>query len=152
MGQVETWQPGMFERPCGGCTACCKAFGVPEMNKPKGTWCQHCTVGRECQIYAERPEPCRDFYCLWKVMPDFPEELRPDRCKVVWTMTEDGSTAVATTEYPKALQGKAQERLIRQFSRAGISVVVVRERPNQTAQAWLAPGESGADVTQGLVA
>jgi Fe-S-cluster containining protein len=99
--------------------------------KPVGKWCQNCAIGQSCRIYEQRPKPCRDFYCLWKVMPDFPEALRPDRCKVIWTMTEDGSTAVATTEYPKALHAKAQEELFRQFSRAGISVVV-RERPNQS--------------------
>ena len=57
--------------------------------------------------------------CLWKVMPNFPEDLRPDRCKVIWTMTPDGQTAVATTEYPKALKAEAQERLVRQFAIAG---------------------------------
>ena len=124
---IETWEPGMPERQCGGCTMCCKAFGVPEIDKPAGRWCQHCAAGSGCKIYEQRPRPCRDFYCLWKVMPDFTEALRPDRCKVVWLMTEDGSAAVASTKYPKALKAKAQEKLIRQFSRSGISVVVAKD-------------------------
>jgi uncharacterized protein len=122
---VRTWQPGMFERPCGDCTMCCKLPAAPApLNKPAGVWCQHCDKGKGCRIYADRPQGCRDYMCLWKVMPDFPEELRPDRCKVIWQMTEDGTTAVATTEYPQALAAKAQERLMRQFVAAGISVQV----------------------------
>jgi Fe-S-cluster containining protein len=121
---VETWQPGMFERPCAGCTMCCKTPGIPEIGKPANVWCRHCDKGRGCRIYDARPQACRDFHCLWKVMPDFPEELRPDRCKVIWTMTEDGTTAVATTEYLQALAAKAQERLIRQFEAAGITAQV----------------------------
>ena len=58
-------------------------------------------------------------------MPDFPEELRPDQCKVLWTMSEDGRRAIATTEYPKALQTRAQELLIQQFRRVGIAVLLV---------------------------
>ena len=122
---VETWQPGMFERPCGGCTMCCKGPGIPEIDKPPNVWCQNCAIGRGCKIYdTRRPQACRDFYCLWKVMPDFPEELRPDQCKVLWTMSEDGRRAIATTEYPKALQTKEQQMLIQQFVRSGISVLL----------------------------
>jgi hypothetical protein len=51
-----------------------------------------------------------DFMFLWKFMREFPEELRPDRSKVLWTMTEDGTTAIATTEYPKALARIIHER------------------------------------------
>ena len=123
----------MFERPCGGCTMCCKLPAAPELDKLAGNWCRHCDKGQGCLIYAERPSGCRAFMCLWKVMPDFPEELRPDRCKVIWTMTQDGKTAVATTQYPEALKAKAQERLARQFSRAGISVVA-RDRSGQAAR------------------
>ena len=31
---VETWEPGMAERQCGGCTMCCKAPAIPEIAKP----------------------------------------------------------------------------------------------------------------------
>jgi hypothetical protein len=119
---VETWHSGMFERSCGGCNACCKVAAVPEIDKPAGQWCEHCAIGQGCRIYAERPQACRDFYCLWKVMPDFPEELRPDRCKVIWQMTEDGEAAVATPDYPERMQTIEQQRLIRQFQLAGVKV------------------------------
>lgn len=120
---VHTWQPGMFERPCGGCTMCCKLPEVPDLEKPAGVWCRHCNKGKGCTIYAERPEGCRAFMCLWKVMPDFPEEMRPDKSKVLWQMTEDGAAAVAITEYPSALGNRAQQRLAERFAREGIRVL-----------------------------
>jgi hypothetical protein len=121
---VETWTPGMPERECGGCTMCCKLPAAPELNKPAWQWCHHCDKGQGCRIYEARPQGCRDFMCLWKVMPDFPEELRPDRCKVIWTMTEDGRKTVATTEYPDALKSRLHRWVIEQFVALGISVVV----------------------------
>jgi hypothetical protein len=123
---VQTWQPGMFERPCGGCTMCCKVAAVPEIDKPASTWCRNCDKSKGCKIYQQRPQACRDFYCLWKVMLDFPEELRPDRCKVIWQMTEDGRTAVATTDYPEPMQTTEQQRLLRQFRLAGVEVRLAR--------------------------
>jgi hypothetical protein len=131
---------------------CCKLPAAPPpLDKPAGIWCQHCDKGKGCRIYAARPQGCQDFYCLWKVMPDFPEALRPDRCKVIWTMTEDGRTAIATTEYPKALKAKAQERLARQFARAGVSVVL-NHRAGQTAGDSRAPGKSRNAVARSLAA
>ena len=52
------------------------------MGKPECTDCQHlCEHG--CGIYAERPEVCRGFSCLWLLaMSDFPE-CRPDRLGVL---------------------------------------------------------------------
>jgi hypothetical protein len=37
-------------------------------------------------------------------------------------MTEDGSTVVARNEYPKALQMRAQRRLIQRYMEAGVRV------------------------------
>lgn len=121
---IQTWQPGMFERPCYGCTMCCKLPAAPEIQKPSGVWCQHCDKGKGCRIYDTRPAGCRDFMCLWKVQPTFPEAERPDKAKVIWQLTQDGATAVATTEYPKALQTAAQRYLISQFMQQGIAVRV----------------------------
>jgi uncharacterized protein len=112
-------------RPCGGCNACCRTAAVPEIEKPAGKWCSHCAIGGGCKVYEQRPQACRDFHCLWKVMPDFPEELRPDRCRVIWQMTEDG-TAVATPDYPGRMQTAEQQRLMRQFRLAGVAVRLAR--------------------------
>lgn len=45
----------------------------------RGEQCANvCAAG--CAIYAERPEPCRDFNCTWLQTDKWPPQLRPDRC------------------------------------------------------------------------
>jgi hypothetical protein len=71
-------------RDCGDCTFCCKMMGVSEMDKPPGKWCSECAIGVGCKIYDERPDGCRMFACSWAMSEEFPEALRPDRCKVMF--------------------------------------------------------------------
>jgi hypothetical protein len=67
------------ERQCDGCQVCCVAFEVqdPTLNKPAGVPCPHLN-GRGCSIHEWRPQPCRTFLCLWRLMPTLPEQWRPD--------------------------------------------------------------------------
>ena len=76
-------------RSCGTCVACCKVMSidVPSLQKPAGVLCQHCT-GSGCGIYARRPEPCQTYYCLWRRVPTMPDELRPDKAGVIFTIEE----------------------------------------------------------------
>jgi hypothetical protein len=83
----------MTERTCGACTACCYALGVDAIDKPEFEDCKHllqadsacggCDSG--CAVYADRPEPCKTYKCLWLdgLIPD--EEERPDKLGVVFT-------------------------------------------------------------------
>jgi hypothetical protein len=68
------------ERQCGGCQVCCVVLEIqdPSLNKPAGTPCQHLN-GQGCSIYEWRPQPCRNFLCLWRLLPTLPENWRPDR-------------------------------------------------------------------------
>jgi hypothetical protein len=52
-------------RACGSCTLCCKVLAVHGVPKPKRQWCQHCSAGKGCAIYDERPQDCRDFHCMY---------------------------------------------------------------------------------------
>ena len=70
-------------RVCGSCTICCKVPAIPEFDKPCHRWCTHCEPGRGCSIYAERPQRCRDFLCLWMQWPALDDKLRPDRSGVL---------------------------------------------------------------------
>jgi hypothetical protein len=70
-------------RTCGSCTFCCKVMAIEELEKPDGTWCVHCAIGKGCKIYDDRPEVCRIFSCSWLAEPSLPEAMRPDRSKVV---------------------------------------------------------------------
>lgn len=92
-------------RECGTCRLCCKVLAVQEIDKPRGSWCQHSTKPSEpggCAIYATRPGQCRGFQCLWLAVTDpevaaksqrladtwariFPVDERPDRIRVVFS-------------------------------------------------------------------
>ena len=69
-------------RLCGGCTACCTTHEIRALAKPPGHWCPHCQPGQGCGIYAERPEECRTYGCLW-LAGYGPDRIRPDRSRVV---------------------------------------------------------------------
>ena len=53
---------------------------VPQLGKPGGTRCPH-QAERGCSIYAERPEPCRNFKCAWRANSGLTHE-RPDKLGV----------------------------------------------------------------------
>lgn len=74
-------------RECGSCTACCKIpkIDTPSLRKAAGVLCPNCT-GSNCAIYEARPEPCRTFFCLWRQVATMPDELRPDRIGVMFTI------------------------------------------------------------------
>jgi hypothetical protein len=72
-------EPGLPEHQCDGCQVCCVAFEVqdPFLNKAAGVPCEHLN-GHGCSIHQWRPQPCRNFHCLWRLMPALPEHWRPD--------------------------------------------------------------------------
>ncbi|SFM50379.1 hypothetical protein SAMN05192568_103513 [Methylobacterium pseudosasicola] len=70
-------------RSCGSCTACCRVLEIRALDKPAGILCRHNT-GRACGIYAERPEACVQWHCLWRRIAALPDALRPDRSGVVF--------------------------------------------------------------------
>lgn len=81
---------------CGGCNLCCTVMRV-EMDPIKEPWqrCQHACAGG-CSIYADRPEPCREWSCVWlhsqsNAALRLPSGLRPDRCGVVLNLNTVGS-------------------------------------------------------------
>ena len=78
-------------RSCGGCTLCCKVLSVPTLEKPRGAWCQHCERGVGCRIYEARPGECRSFLCGWLVSDRFGPEWKPEKSKIVITVTRDGN-------------------------------------------------------------
>jgi hypothetical protein len=100
--QVESLAPsncsvsGMSKtRQCGSCTLCCKVLEVAALEKSAGVWCRHCRPGRGCGIYEERPPECRTFGCLWLADPNFPEEFKPERSKLVFVLEANKVRVVA---------------------------------------------------------
>jgi hypothetical protein len=70
-------------RQCGDCSLCCKVLGIPELEKPKDSWCPNFLAGTGCRIYADRPPSCRNFVCRWLSDPDMGPEWKPSNCKMV---------------------------------------------------------------------
>ena len=88
---------------CQDCTGCCVVFEVKDVPKAFGEPCKHIgntLFGLGCQIYAERPDACKRYVCLWldsqrrSDVESFPEHMRPDVSKVVlgWPWGEDRET------------------------------------------------------------
>lgn len=87
MSLVETTHSEI--RTCGECSLCCKVFDdIGGIDKPKGGWCPHCSLkGGGCKIYADRPDTCRSFQCLWiqargeeHALPDW---MKPNKVRFV---------------------------------------------------------------------
>ncbi len=110
-----------MSRACGECTMCCRLPGVVELSKPAGEWCKHCAIGKGCTIYEERPSSCKFFECLWLTDERMPEDLRPDKSKVIF--------------YPPAESGRWQSgavgRLVNSFRHQGLTLCVVSGDRNE---------------------
>jgi hypothetical protein len=118
---------------CGSCTACCRVFSIPEIEKPAGKWCDHCAIGKGCKVYDTRPKTCVDYECLWLMSQsrDDPRqrlapELRPDRSKVVIAPSTNPNVMGATTlpGSPDAWKRPAMHALLKTFVDAGLAVSI----------------------------
>ena len=89
----------VVNRHCGECTACCTILGVPELEKPRYTACEHDT-GKSCGIYEKRPGSCRSFKCVW-LQGLVPIEERPDKTGIIWSVTTPNP---GKPQYPVAME------------------------------------------------
>ena len=65
-------------RECGSCNMCCKILVIDELKKDAGPLCSNWCKGVGCQIYAKRPDVCRDFLCEWLSEREVPARLKPN--------------------------------------------------------------------------
>ncbi|MBK5568688.1 MAG: hypothetical protein I8N66_19920 [Ensifer sp. SSB1] len=70
-------------RGCGTCTLCCRLPDIDALAKPANAWCRHCVDGEGCRIYAQRPQLCRDFLCLWRTDADLDDAWDPARSRMM---------------------------------------------------------------------
>lgn len=70
----------MTARDCGDCHACCIHLRLDD--RPAHVRCNKLLLDGRCSCYAERPDACRDFYCLWR-LGFVSEAMRPDKCGVL---------------------------------------------------------------------
>lgn len=105
-------------RTCGNCSLCCKVMGIHALNKPTNKWCEFCEVGRGCKIYSTRPDECRTFDCLWLRDATFPDELRPQKSKIVFTSEHGGGrlSAYVDASFPSAWQERKLYALLKRWA------------------------------------
>lgn len=106
----------MSERQCGECTACCTHLKIDtaELQKLAGPDCEHLRPKRGCGIYETRPQACRDFLCLWRQMPDMPDDWRPDRSGMLLVATKENVPPGYATDYGIKIQFISPSADIRQ--------------------------------------
>jgi len=123
---------------CQDCTGCCTVFEVKSVNKAFGEPCCHLgstLFGVGCTIYAERPQECKNYVCLWldsqrrAEVEKMPEALKPEVCKVVmgWPWGIDRET-LFVYPYPgheMAWKAKPVADHLRMILSRGGKVVVV---------------------------
>jgi hypothetical protein len=70
-------------RSCGRCSLCCKVYSIKELKKPAGRWCAHVARGLGCNIHANRPQECRQFFCSWLFDPNLGPKWKPEVSRFV---------------------------------------------------------------------
>lgn len=74
-------------RSCEGCTKCCEGWltaNIKGEDMYPGKPCQFVDPGVGCTIYKDRPrDPCKMFSCMWKAVPDVPEEFKPSESGII---------------------------------------------------------------------
>ena len=76
---------------CNGCTACCKAFLIKELNKQPGETCKYVIEGKGCSVHGtdKMPKECSLFECAYYQVDKVNENLRPDKCGIVFEKATD---------------------------------------------------------------
>ena len=86
-------------RECGSCVSCCSCFTIAELDKPAHVLCSHSVPGGGCDIYPDRPNSCRVFYCAWRSWDAVPDDWRPDRTGfVIGGKLAPGSSLTVTAD------------------------------------------------------
>ena len=125
MPSTEHSAQGAPIRSCGDCTLCCKVMRIATLDKPPGSWCKHCKPGTGCTIYADRPQECRDFSCLYLLNAELGEEWRPSQSKIVLVSEHDGNRIVAHVD-PQRPDAWKQEPYYQQLKRWAVRSVAFR--------------------------
>ena len=106
-------------RECDGCTLCCTVLFVPEINKQRGTTCQHCNEG--CVIHDNRPESCVDFKCAW-LQGDLEDEHKPDKVHFLIEKINNAPVVLVMFEKDYTITDEITE-ILSFYKDKGISVI-----------------------------
>lgn len=109
-------------RGCDGCTLCCKVMNVPAAESPAGQWCRHCSIAEGCTIHAQRPDMCRDFFCMYTTNHNLGPEWKPASCKFVIAHEANGArlSIYADPDQPEAWNREPFLKTLRAWAEAGV--------------------------------
>lgn len=115
------------KRSCGSCSMCCKVMQIPGFaGKPDDhDWCQHAKAGcGGCAIYSSRPDPCRDFHCMWLTDGRIPDYWFPAKSKIVISphLAEDRAYVafIVDPAYPQRWREEPWFSDLKTMARAGL--------------------------------
>lgn len=114
-------------RTCGGCVECCRfiPLDLPELSKPTGSLCAYCVDGAGCSVHEVRPQTCRTWFCVWRVVA-LSEAWRPDRSGII--VRPDGLTTGEITLYvvrhSDFLRGPQMFDTVAQWLAEGLSIAL----------------------------
>lgn len=112
-------------KTCGECRACCIAAQVVEINKPSNVLCPNYDESScKCKIYQTRPLECSNFNCLWLSQEQIPDNLRPDRCGMLFEMPSGGLVYIGTEMEAGAHMRDENVTLVYKIVQSGHPVVL----------------------------
>jgi hypothetical protein len=102
---------------------CCKLPSIPELNKPRFAWCQHCDAAKGCRSYDVRPEPCRNFYCGYLTNPQLSDDWKPSKSKLMITLEPDANRLVVHVDptRPDAWRSEPYYSQIKRWARVAVA-------------------------------
>ena len=110
-------------------------MGIYALDKPRGQWCEHAMPGRGCSIYADRPQECRSFSCLWLLDDNLGPEWKPEKSKMVLVADETGRRTMVHVDAaaPDAWRRAPYHQRLLELMQAGLPLgrlvfIVVGER------------------------
>ena len=108
---------------CDGCTACCKAFEIKELGKPAGEICKYVTENG-CSVHGtdKMPEECSLFECSYYRVKKVNENLRPDRCGIIFEKVNDEIFFGTITD--TVVLDKYANAQIDEFIKQGYSIIL----------------------------
>jgi len=108
-------------RSCEGCTTCCKLAAVAELKKPMQVWCEHCSIGKGCNIYEARPADCRTFYCGWVLDPSISDQWDPRHSNMAIKFEANRILILVDKDRKDAWRKEPFNRQIRQWAAQAVA-------------------------------
>ncbi len=136
-------------RDCGDCTLCCLLLPVPGVKIGINTNCRFCT--HHCSIHEKRPPICRSFDCEWLLKEDMSEELKPNKCNVIFEyINKDSILCLVHFNDLNAWKRAPVTNHIKKLNNDGISVII-SSYSNEPKRYMLAEGHTEENILKGAL-